>query len=98
VKVAVRLKESGMSNRAIAVSLGVSRETVRNDMRSGGKFLPRDLGTVTGLDGKPYPASRPKPSTPEPDSYDVRQRICYLGVTPRHDLLIDQRRLDSAMT
>ena len=47
-----------MSTRAIGSALGVSRETVRKDMResSGGKKLTTSEGnSVTGTDGKTYP-------------------------------------------
>jgi hypothetical protein len=75
VKVAVRLKESGMSNRAIAVSLGIGKDTVARDLATIGANAPM-LDRVTTSDGRSYPATRSKPAAPEPvsDSYDVLNR------------------------
>jgi hypothetical protein len=75
VKVAVRLKESGMSNRAIAVSLGIGKDTVARDLATTGANAPM-LDRVTTSDGRSYPATRSKPAAPEPvsDSYDVLNR------------------------
>jgi hypothetical protein len=75
VKVAVRLKDSGMSNRAIAVSLGIGKDTVARDLATIGANAPMP-NRVTTSDGRSYPATRPKPSAPEPvsDSYEVLNR------------------------
>jgi hypothetical protein len=53
----------GKSTRAAAADLGVSRESVRTARKSGDNRLSPD--TVTGRDGKEYPATRPPiPTTP----------------------------------
>lgn len=51
-----RLRELGMSTRTIANKLGVNRETVMSDIRQVVGIQPPD--TVTGSDGKHYPAQR----------------------------------------
>ena len=53
------LRAEGLSTRAIAKATGVSPGTVRNDLSTGGQFLPT---SVEGQDGKQYPAARPGPS------------------------------------
>ncbi len=59
------LAQTGMSTRAIGSALGVDHKTVSNDLRSAGENSPPgkdlSLATVTGLDGKQYPATRPAP-------------------------------------
>jgi hypothetical protein len=55
------LRQMGMSTRAIAPIVGTSHEQVRQDTAAGVKDLAP--ATVTGLDGKNYPA--PNPSVPK---------------------------------
>lgn len=54
------LNAQGMSQRSIASAVGVDRDTVSRDLRSGGGFPPPDR--VTGADGRSYPAARPTPA------------------------------------
>jgi hypothetical protein len=54
---AVRLRQEGMSYRQIGERLGVSHEAARQDVgRAGVNDLTPE--TVTGRDGKTYPAQR----------------------------------------
>jgi predicted XRE-type DNA-binding protein len=56
----------GMSQRAIADALGVSQSTVRDDVsRNYSPGLPGEV--ITGLDGKSYPAQKPKKRQPKSD-------------------------------
>jgi hypothetical protein len=57
-EVVEELHKAGMSNRAIADAVGVSRETVNRDMSSGGTNVSPGADRVTGPDGKSYPAKR----------------------------------------
>jgi hypothetical protein len=50
------LRLTGMSTRAIGSALGVSHQTVANDLASGGQNLTP--APVAGADGKTYPATR----------------------------------------
>ncbi len=54
----VKLRGQGWSLRRIAAKLGVSDGTVRNDLEGTGaqNYAP---DTITGADGKQYPATRP---------------------------------------
>lgn len=58
---AVGLRKEGMSERAIADELNISKTTVHNDLeeanKAGGQVGPPE--TVTGIDGKEYPATQP---------------------------------------
>lgn len=53
-EVVADLTEAGMSSRAIAGALGVDQKTVVNDRQSGEELS--SPATVTGTDGKQYPA------------------------------------------
>lgn len=56
------LAGEGMSTRAIGAVVGASHPTVINDLRSTGQDLPVDRpATVTSLDGRERPATRPTP-------------------------------------
>ena len=57
------LRSKGMSLRAIAVTAGISHQTVSRDLAGVPNGTP---DVVTGADGKTYPASRPEP-TPAAD-------------------------------
>ncbi|ACZ38919.1 hypothetical protein Sthe_1484 [Sphaerobacter thermophilus DSM 20745] len=48
----------GWSTRRIAKAVGVHKDTVRNDLMSIGEISP-PAATITGRDGKQYPARRP---------------------------------------
>ena len=66
------LASEGMSTRAIAPIVGVSRETVRREVSGDTDVSPRS--DVAGLDGKTYPASPPaEPKSPRrkslPEAY-----------------------------
>jgi phage N-6-adenine-methyltransferase len=66
--VVARLRQQGWSLRRIAGRLGVSDGTVRNDLNDGGaQFYAPDNSdnapTVTGADGKQYPARRAERAT-----------------------------------
>lgn len=70
------LRDAGMSTRAIGSALGVDPKTVRNDLASGGEYSPPEQTaanapesprTVTGTDGRNYPA---RPSAPVPKRVD----------------------------
>jgi len=60
------LHGQGISNRAIAPTVGVDRQTVANDL-AGGENSPPD-GLVTGQDGKRHPAGKPRPAAPKPSN------------------------------
>lgn len=69
-----RMREAGMSTRAIGAALGVDDKTVRNDQS---QYAPAensapdsDPQPVTGIDGKTYtqpPRSAPPPVSPPPE-------------------------------
>lgn len=57
------MSEEGMSSRAIGAALGIDQKTVVNDRRANEEFsspdgqaVTEDRRTVTGLDGRVYPA------------------------------------------
>lgn len=93
-KVVAELRANGHSVRAIAGALGVGKSTVDRDLGSG---VPRgtpaqNLGsesrkTVTGTDGKTYPAKQSKPAAkkakkPAPPAADKLQaRVTELEAT-----------------
>lgn len=66
-KVAVSLRQDGHSLRAIAGALGTSKDTVARDLDDSG-VSDETPDEVVGLDGKSYPASRPKPGDRVEDS------------------------------
>jgi biotin operon repressor len=59
----------GMSQRAIGGVLGVSRQTVNNDLAEVGD----DSGLVIGLDGKPYSKSKKKTKVVDPEPVDEEE-------------------------
>jgi hypothetical protein len=54
----LKLREQGLSTRAIAERAGTSQTTVRRDLESAGE-PDGSATTITGRDGKTYPAQRP---------------------------------------
>lgn len=87
--VVAELAASGMSTRAIAPIVGVTRQQVSNDQRQVARDLPPGPqpespdetvsrpGTVTGLDGKTYTRPEPKPiacDAPTPRPEPKQQR------------------------
>lgn len=52
------LRGQGMSTRAIGAATGVSYDTVQKDLAGDRNLSPKP---VTGLDGKTYTRSEPKP-------------------------------------
>jgi len=66
VAIVCALSDADMSGRSIAAAIGVTEGTVRNDLKSGAQNYAPDLAdtaaaptkpsTVTGADGKTYPA------------------------------------------
>lgn len=71
-EVVAELAGEGMSNRSIAAAMGVSDQTINNDMKSGANNLAPDR-KVTGPDGKSYTTPQPKPADlqPEPQFIDA---------------------------
>ena len=78
------LREEGHSLRAIAGAVGVAESQVRKDLAGAHQCAPE---TVTGLDGKSYPA-RKEPKPPEvgtlspPDTTTGRDLAGVTPVTP----------------
>lgn len=72
VKTVAALKERGMSNRAVASSLGVSHTTVKRDLE-GGTNVPPDR--VTGTDGKSYPAKQDNNATKEERNKKIDENV-----------------------
>jgi hypothetical protein len=61
------LAAEGMSTRAIAPIVGVTHPTVLADVKATGKDLPVERpATVTSLDGRERPSTRPEPVFREP--------------------------------
>jgi hypothetical protein len=54
------LRKEGMSTRAIADAVGADDKTVRNDLKSGAEYSA-PAAPITGLDGKTYQPTQPKP-------------------------------------
>jgi hypothetical protein len=61
----------GKSSRDAGTALGVSHTTVQEARRSGGNWFPPD--TVTGRDGKQYPARQRQAAPEEPRYVPDRQ-------------------------
>lgn len=86
-----RLRQEGMSTRAIASAVGTDHSTVVRDLQSTGADAPVE---VTSLDGRTRPATRPQPE-PEPvevltsEEWEARQGY---GTT---DELAQRRRTDA---
>jgi hypothetical protein len=73
-EIVASMRSVGMSTRAIASGLGVSRETVREDAVAGDKKLSPEQGhrvDVIGQDGKRYTPPLPRP-TPAPSAQQRR--------------------------
>lgn len=72
VAIVCALGDADMSGRSIAAAIGVTEGTVRNDLKSGAQNFAPDLedtaptkpSTVTGADGKTYPANPPAAKKP----------------------------------
>lgn len=64
-EVVCSLRESGMPIRAIASATGADPKTVQADLKSTVGNSHTSPTTVTGLDGKQHPASKPEP---DPDA------------------------------
>lgn len=70
-EVVASLRDSGLSTRAIGAATGVSHTQIRKDLRGAGGNLSREdagqdaagfpPGSVIGIDGKSYAATRPAP-------------------------------------
>jgi transposase-like protein len=62
------LAAEGMSTRAIAPIVGASQSTIRDDVKelSSSTQFPERPATVTSLDGRERPATRPEPVFREP--------------------------------
>ena len=84
---AVKLRQQGKSYRAIADALGTSPATALRDVDTSGSGVSNETPddeptgdegptTITGADGKQYPATRP---APEPDPAPVRAILSALG-------------------
>jgi hypothetical protein len=95
----LRKREQGQSARQIAEEEGVTHTQVLRDLKSGGTIVPPEdsahppagtngtpdvPATVTGADGKTYPATKPKkppaapPPEPEPDPLAEAKRAAVL--------------------
>lgn len=62
-EVILRLKQSGMSTRAIAPVVGVSHTTVARDLAGVPDVTPAPRAPVTGIDGKVYSVAAVAPTT-----------------------------------
>jgi len=83
-----RLRQEGMSTRAIAAATGASVGTVHSDIASG--VQDRTPAAVVGTDGKTYQSSRP--SVIEPPVLASQQWMAREGYT---DELSQRRRTDA---
>jgi len=71
-KDAKKLRHQGWSYRRIAAVLGVSHPTVMEWLgEEGGRNLPPEPSTITGRDGKQYPAKKEK--RPLPPMYGIKE-------------------------
>lgn len=64
------LRDRGLSTRAIASATGVNDRTVRRELATAANAAV-EPPTITGVNGKTYQATRPSPSTPNPDLHAV---------------------------
>lgn len=84
LQIVTLLAGEGMSNRAIAAAVGAAENTVRRDKRkvrqddAPDTVITDPAPTVTGTDGKSYPAKR-KPAL---DKFAMPDRFTDLPVTP----------------
>lgn len=78
------MREAGMSTRAIGSALGVNDRTVRNDMSSAEKSADAPA-TVTSLDGRQRPASRPTPDLDHEFWDETAERLTADGTVARLD-------------
>ena len=89
-EVVASLRDSGLSNRAIASATGYSEPTIRRELAGASNDAPADPKPITGIDGKTYtpPAPKPAPSSgfitaddldalnsPEPDEDELTEQI-----------------------
>jgi len=91
VAIVCALSEADMSGRSIAAAIGVTEGTVRNDLKSGAQNYapapedttpaPTKPPTVTGADGKTYPA-KPKKPTMSPTSGRGKSSVTVSTTTP----------------
>jgi hypothetical protein len=85
------LAGAGMSNRAIADTISVDRQTVANDLKAGGENSPPDR-MVIGQDGKSYPQPKPPAPEPEPEIVDAEIVDPPEPAKPRRRALTDTAR------
>jgi hypothetical protein len=83
------LHGSGMSKRAIAPVVGVDRQTVANDLAGGENSPPDDVVQVTGLDGKHYPAGKPRPAAQKTSNELLKQFYRSLSQLQDHALKLE---------
>lgn len=88
------LREQGHSYRAIGEALGVSHEQARKDSAGVNNLTPE---TVTGQDGKRYPATKPKPPTIARNQREA-ERIQDALLSGREDPLPDGKKLAPLMS
>lgn len=95
-EVVADLRQEGMSTRAIAAATGVSQGTVRNDLASTEQNY--SVATVTSLDGRQRPATRPQPETLPAGEWMAREGYAEPvdDWTPEEHALAD--RLDAGET
>lgn len=68
-KAVEELRLSGMSNRAIAATVGTDERTVRRDLAGAANAAPEE---IKGTDGKNYASSRPSQPAPPPVEADAQ--------------------------
>jgi transposase-like protein len=87
IQAVTRRKQAGMSNRAIASSLGVHESTVRDDLKSnaGNPAMPEQ---VTTTDGRSYPAKRDNPAPKE-----QRNKVIDENVAEAESRMLDEGRI-----
>lgn len=86
IQAVTRRKQAGMSNRAIASSLGVAHSTVVNDLKQGGQNRPPDK--ITGTDGKSYSAKHDNPAPKE-----QRNKVIDENVAEAESRMLDEGRI-----